>query len=114
VGGFTNINDLLESLRSITGWDITFEELLKTGERITNVRQAFNIREGLKTPFHFPDRMLGIPPKAAGPRAGVTMKEADIFNEYLQAMDWDIYTGKPSQKKLQELDLDDVARALYG
>jgi len=29
-------------------------------------------------------------------------------------MDWDINTGKPSQKKLQELDLDDVARALYG
>ncbi len=113
VGGFTHINDLLESLKAISGWDITFEELVKTGERITNVRQAFNIREGLKTPFHFPDRMLGIPPKTAGPRAGITMKETDIFTEYMQAMDWDINTGKPSGKKLRELGLDDVAEVLY-
>jgi aldehyde:ferredoxin oxidoreductase len=113
VGGFTHINDLLESLKAVSGWDITFEELVKTGERITNVRQAFNIREGLKTPFHFPDRMLGIPPKTAGPRAGITMKETDIFTEYMQAMDWDINTGKPSGKKLRELGLDDVAEVLY-
>jgi aldehyde:ferredoxin oxidoreductase len=114
LGGFPHVDTLMESLKAITGWDdLTPEELIKTGERITNVRQAFNIREGLKTPFKYPDRMLGIPPKTTGPRAGTTMTEADIFNEYLKAMDWDINTGKPSKAKLLELGLDDVAKVLW-
>ena len=55
IGGFPHIDNLMEALKAITGWDdLTPEELIKTGERITNVRQAFNIREGLKTPFDFP------------------------------------------------------------
>jgi aldehyde:ferredoxin oxidoreductase len=57
--------------------------------------------------------MLGIPPKEAGPRAGITMKEEDIFNEYLHAMDWDQNTGKPSKAKLLELGLEDVAKVLW-
>jgi aldehyde:ferredoxin oxidoreductase len=104
---------LFEALRVITGWDLTKEELLKTGERIENMRQAFNVREGIKTPWHYPDRLLGIPPKKEGPRAGITMTEDDLFNEYYAARGWDRKTGKPSKEKLLELGLDDVARELY-
>jgi aldehyde:ferredoxin oxidoreductase len=114
LGGFPHIDVLMESLKAITGWDdLTPEELVRTGERITNVRQAFNIREGLKVPFKYPDRMRGIPPKTVGPRAGTTMTEAEIYNEYLEAMDWDIRTGKPSRAKLLELGLEDVAAVLW-
>ena len=114
IGGFPHIDGLVESLKAITGWDdLTPEELIKTGERITNVRQAFNIREGLKTPFDFPDRMLGKPPKTVGPRAGTTMTQAEIFNEYLKEMDWDFDTGKPSKEKLIKLGLEDVVKELY-
>ena len=28
--------------------------------------------------------------------------------DYLRAMDWDIRTGKPSRRKLEELGLEDV------
>ncbi len=114
LGGFPHIDTLMDSLKAITGWDdITPEELIKTGERITNVRQAFNVREGLKMPFKYPDRMLGKPPKTVGPRAGTTMTEQDIFDEYLEEMDWDKETGKPSKKKLLELGLNDVASVLW-
>ena len=114
LGGFPHVDTLLDSLKAITGWDdITPEELIKTGERITNVRQAFNVREGLKMPFKYPDRMLGKPPKTVGPRAGTTMTQQDIFDEYLKEMDWDKDTGKPSKEKLLELGLDDVAGVLY-
>jgi len=34
-------------MRAITGWDVTLDELLTTGERISNVRHAFNLREGI-------------------------------------------------------------------
>ncbi len=111
--GYGHWDDFMEALKVITGWDITREELIKTGERIKTMRQAFNVREGLASPWEFPDRMMGIPPKTEGPRAGVTVDKAEHFNEYLEAMDWDINSGKPSKKKLLELGLDDVAKVLW-
>jgi aldehyde:ferredoxin oxidoreductase len=111
--GYGSGDYLLEALQVITGWDIDKEEMLKTGERIDTMRQAFNIREGLKTPWKLPDRMMGIPPKTEGPRAGITLNEDDLFNEYYAARGWDRQTGKPSKEKLLELGLDDVAKALW-
>jgi aldehyde:ferredoxin oxidoreductase len=57
--------------------------------------------------------MLGKPPKKEGPRAGITLSEDDLYNEYYAARGWDRKTGKPSKAKLLELGLDDVAKALY-
>ena len=111
--GFGHFDHFVESLKVITGWDITREEILKTGERIDNMRQAFNVREGVKLPFEFPDRMMGIPPKKVGPRTGITLKRDEVFNEYLMAMDWDLNSGKPSKNKLLELGLADVAKELW-
>ena len=111
--GYAHFDQFMEALRTITGWDITREELIKTGERINNMRQAFNIREGITTPWSMPDRMMGRPPKTAGPRAGITLSEQELFEEYYRAMDWDVKTGKPSKAKLLELGLEDVAKVLY-
>ena len=72
--GYNHFDDLIEAFRIITGWDITREELIKTGMRIETMRQAFNVREGMKTPWQYPDRMLGRPPKKVGPRAGATAR----------------------------------------
>jgi len=111
--GYMHFDQLLEGLRTITGWDITKEEMIETGERIEAMRQAFNIREGLKTPWKFPDRMMGIPPKTVGPRAGITLKAEELTDEYYQALDWDTRTGKPSKKRLIELGLEDVSKVLW-
>jgi aldehyde:ferredoxin oxidoreductase len=111
--GYGHFDQFIEALQTITGWDITKEEMLKTGERIDTMRQAFNIREGLKTPWKLPDRMMGIPPKTEGPRAGITLNEDDLYNEYYAARGWDRQTGKPSKEKLLELGLDDVAKVLW-
>jgi aldehyde:ferredoxin oxidoreductase len=100
-------------MRAVTGWDITTEELLKAGERIENMRQAFNIREGLNLmKYEVSGRILGKPPYKAGPLAGVSVDADTLVKDYLVAMDWDVITAKPSEKKLQELGLDDVAREL--
>jgi aldehyde:ferredoxin oxidoreductase len=111
---FPNVDPIAEFMRSVTGWDITDDELLETGERISNVRQAFNIREGLNLlKFEVPDRVLGKPPLKDGPVAGVTVDENIMIKEYLTAMDWDLETAKPSKKKLLELGLADVAQELW-
>jgi aldehyde:ferredoxin oxidoreductase len=111
---FPTIDPVIEFIQSVTGWDVTKEELLRTGERIINIRHAFNLREGLNPlQYKIPDRVFGIPPKESGPNAGVTVELKTMADEYLTALDWDINTSRPSKKKLQELGLDDVARVLY-
>jgi aldehyde:ferredoxin oxidoreductase len=111
---FPDIDPIADFMRAVTGWEVTNDELLKTGERISNIRQAFNIREGLNPlEFKVPDRVLGKPPQKEGPLAGVTVDEDTMIKEYLTAMDWDLKTAKPSKKKLLELGLDDVAKTLW-
>lgn len=108
---FPSIEPVIEFMRSVTGWDVTREELLKTGERIINLRHAFNLREGLNPlQYKIPDRVLGTTPLQAGPVAGVTVDLKKMEEEYLKAMDWNPETSKPSEKKLKELGLKDVAK----
>ena len=109
-----NVNLLVDFVKAVTGWDMTFDELLKTGERIANIRHAFNIREGLNPmEYKVPDRALGIPPLEGGPLARITLDQNPMDMDYLAAMDWDSKTTKPSKKKLEELGLEEVARELY-
>ena len=109
-----SVDHMAEFMRAVTGWDVTTDELLKTGERISNIRQAFNVREGLNPlQFKVPDRVLGKPPLKEGPLAGVTVDEDTLVKECLTAVDWDLKTAKPSKKKLLELGLDDVAQELW-
>jgi aldehyde:ferredoxin oxidoreductase len=111
---FPNVDPIADFMKAVTGWDVTNEELLKTGGRIANIRQAFNIREGLNPlKFKVSDRVLGKPPLKEGPVAGVTVDEDTMIKEYLTAMDWDLKTAKPSKKKLLELGLEDVAQELW-
>jgi aldehyde:ferredoxin oxidoreductase len=111
---FPDVDPIADFMRAVTGWDVTDEELLKTGERIANIRQAFNIREGLNPLKHkVPDRVMGRPPLKEGPVAGVTIDEDTMIKEYLTAMDWDLKTAKPSKRKLLELGLTDVAQELW-
>jgi aldehyde:ferredoxin oxidoreductase len=101
-------------MSAVSGWDFTVEEVIKTGERITNMRHAFNIREGLNPlQYKISGRIMGNPPPKEGPLKGVTVDEETMDREYLTALDWDLKTTKPSKKKLQELGLDDVAKVLW-
>jgi aldehyde:ferredoxin oxidoreductase len=111
---FPSPDPIAEFMNAVTGWEVTNDELLKTGERISNLRHAFNIREGLNPlEFKVPDRVLGRPPLKEGPVAGVTVDEDTMIREYLTAMDWDLKTAKPSRNKLLELGLADVAQELW-
>jgi len=101
-------------MSAVTGWDRSWDELLKAGERIATMRHAFNLREGinpLELKVH--PRIIGKPPYETGPLAGVTADiEAQVYWN-LGALDWDRVTTKPSKKKLEELGLEDVVKDLW-
>ncbi|MFH1647554.1 MAG: aldehyde ferredoxin oxidoreductase C-terminal domain-containing protein, partial [Chloroflexota bacterium] len=113
-GTYTSIDVLVEFMKAVTGWDVTLDELIKTGERIATLRHAFNLREGLNPlRYDIPGRVAGRPPKKEGPLAGVTLDEATLDRELCEEMDWDPVTTKPSKKKLLELGLAEVAGELW-
>jgi aldehyde:ferredoxin oxidoreductase len=101
-------------INAVTGWDTTHQELLKTGERIANLRMAFQVREGDNpAQRRIPGRLIGKPPLEEGPHKGFGLDTETLEREFLAACDWDQQTCKPSHAKLKELGLEDVAGVLY-
>jgi len=102
-------------LSAATGKEWTLDELIEIGERIANVRQAFNIREEVNLVREFfPPLVLGNPPLKRGPLKGVAVDLESMIDVYFKEMDWDRESGKPSRKKLEELGLGKIAEELYG
>ena len=96
---------------------MTKEELLQVGERIANMRMAFEVREGGNPrQRHVPARVTGQGDAVlkAGPHQDFTLDTETLEREFLQAADWDPETTKPSRAKLESLGLADVARQLYA
>jgi len=112
-GMVTPVDTIPHALSVITGWQLSPEEMLKTGDRIATIRQAINVREGL-TPkdFKMPGRTIGDPPLEEGPIANITVDVNTMVTEYYEAMNWDLETGKPSTQRLLQLGLEDVAEEL--
>jgi aldehyde:ferredoxin oxidoreductase len=116
--GFGGAPDVPQKLAgfmtAVTGQPYTPDEMLKTGERILNLRHAFNLREGVnEVNWSINPRIYGTAPLKEGPLAGVTIdiNKHDYWN--LGALDWDLNSGKPSKKKLLSLGLNDVAEQLW-
>ncbi len=102
-----------EIVRAVTGWNATTWALMKTGEKITTMARAFNVREGLtKDDDWLPQRVFH--PKTSGELSktavdpGRLEKSRDI---YYEMMGWD-GNGVPTRAKLEELDLGWIAQML--
>jgi aldehyde:ferredoxin oxidoreductase len=110
-----DVRFLTAFLSAATGKEWTVEELVRVGERIANVRQAFNAREGVNLiDEHFPALALGKPPLEEGPLEGASVDLDAMVDAYLEEMDWNKKTGQPSEKKLKELGLENIAHDLQS
>ena len=106
-------NRIPEWINTETGWDTTHEELRLTGERIANIRMAFNIREGvIVTKRRVPARLWGAQPLEAGPHKDISLDTRTLEQDFLAACDWDPETAAPSKRKLDALGLGDVAEVI--
>jgi aldehyde:ferredoxin oxidoreductase len=103
-----------EWLTAVTGLNYDLERVLICGERIANMRQAFNVREGINLlEFELPRRVYERP-LLSGPTAGVTVDIDTMLREHLDDMGWDLDTAAPTRATLERLGLHDVARDLWA
>jgi len=108
--GGLNIDNYADMLSALTGWEIDGWELLKVGERVTNLQRLFNMREGFgRNDDLIPKRARKIPSFGIykdEQRCAIKDYEG-MLNEYYEARGWDLITGKPSKEKLRELGLEE-------
>ncbi len=108
--GGLNLDNYADMLSALTGWEIDGWELLKVGERVTNLQRLFNTREGFgRDDDLIPERVRKIPSFGIykdEQRCAIQDYEG-MLNEYYEARGWDLITGKPSKDKLRELGLEE-------
>ncbi len=111
---FIQVDEVLNAVRSATGWDIDAQELLRIGERATNLARAFNVREGFtRKDDTLPERLFT--PLEGGALAGVAMNKAEFeeaMTELYRRKGWDPETGAPTREKLRELGIEWAADAM--
>ncbi len=105
---------LVKFLSAVTGWDISMEEMVKSGLRIQTLRQAFTLREGIKIAENrMPGRTVGDPPFKRGPTKDTTVDYVKEYKGYCEKMGWNPENGTPLKETLTDLNLDFVVKDFY-
>ncbi len=107
-GNIYTYRELEDLVSYATGWQCTFHELMKTGERKTNMMRQINARRGFtRKDDLLPARLYE--PLPDGPTKGRQV-DPELFpvmlDQYYAIMGWDSQTGNPTAGKLQELGLE--------
>ena len=101
------LDQMVELVRSVTGWKVNLWELMKAGERRLNMLRAFNAREGIgREADTLPSKFFK--PLAGGPTDGVAVGEEELqqaLQIYYGMAGWDVATGIPTEGKLEELGI---------
>jgi aldehyde:ferredoxin oxidoreductase len=100
---------LFEWANAATGWDLSPEAYLEIGQRIQTLRQAFNIKQGIRpADIRVSPRALGLPKLTSGPNKGNTVDLDAMRRYYWQAIGWNPETGTPEPETLKDLGLEQL------
>jgi len=113
---YKELPDMAKLYTLVTGFEMTPEELKKTGERIQNIAKLINIREGLgRKDDTLPYKVMHEPIPDEGPSKGamVTQQELDLLlDDYYESRGW-TKEGVPTVEKLKELGIDDLIHVIH-
>jgi aldehyde:ferredoxin oxidoreductase len=105
---FIQVEDVLAAVRAATGWGVTVQDLLRVGERATNLARVFNIREGFsRKDDTLPDRLFQ--PLEGGALAGVGMSREEFertLTDLYEIKGWNPATSAPTRQRLKELEIE--------
>lgn len=111
---FIEVDEVLNAVRAATGWDVTIEEVLRIGERATNLARVFNAREGFSRKDDvLPERLFQ--PLENGKLEGVGISKTEFeqtMTDLYKEKGWDPQTGAPTRERLRELGIEWAADQL--
>jgi aldehyde:ferredoxin oxidoreductase len=114
---YKELPDMAKLYTLVTGYEMTPEELKKSGERINTVARLINIREGLgRKDDTLPWKVMNEPIPDEGPVKGafVSREELDLLlDDYYESRGWTL-EGVPTTAKLKELGMDDLLGIVEG
>jgi aldehyde:ferredoxin oxidoreductase len=100
--------------RAAQGYNVTPEEVVRVGERLTNVARVWNLRAGFtRADDTLPDRLL-MEPLKTGASQGHRISPEDrdfMLNEYYRLHGWDA-RGVPTPERLKALGLEALVQDL--
>jgi aldehyde:ferredoxin oxidoreductase len=99
-------------LGAATGGSPDIAEWQRAGERIFNIKRAFNNRLGVRRGNDRLPQLL-LRPLANGSQ-GRTPRMESLLRDYYAVRDWDWESGKPARDRLITLGLPEVAEDLWG
>jgi aldehyde:ferredoxin oxidoreductase len=101
--------EILKLVQSVTGWDVTLEELLKVGERRLNMMRCFNAREGItREQDQLPEKFFNTTLQG-GPTDDWKLDKLQFengLNEYYRQAGWEEKSGVPKRSTLERLGLN--------
>lgn len=105
---------MVDMLAAATGYDITMENVLTYGERIWNLKRAMNLKFGYCARQSEVLPELIYRPLLDGGTEGHVPDFDLMMREYYAYRDWDWATGKPSRRKLEQLNMGEIASNIWG
>jgi len=119
--GFNYVKDINELWGYASGIKKTIPEVRKCAERIYNIYRALNAREGFTRKDDWVEAWMTPRQTPEGPvplmdyyRTRIITREDlnKLLDDYYRARGWDVEKGVPTEKKLVELGLEDLAKDL--
>ncbi len=105
--------DFALALSQATGWQVDEESLWRSGERITTLERAYNLRHGLeRADDTLPDRFHEEPLPSTEPPGRLVTELDRMVEDYYALRGWD-EDGVPTPETLERLELGDLIPDLW-
>jgi len=98
------VEDYSELLSTVTGWNLTADELMKMGERIYNLERVIINKYGFDGSHDTLPKRLLTEPMPEGPAKGQVVELDKMKKEYYELRGW--VDGRPTPEKLKELGIE--------
>ena len=105
-GGFLGCHrtPVFDWLNAATGWELSPEEYMEIGSRVQTLKQAFNIKHGIRPLDNVASPIaLGNPPQDRGANKGRQVNIHPLMRAYWNEFGWDPETGSPTPEQLKAL-----------
>jgi aldehyde:ferredoxin oxidoreductase len=101
-----NGEELTNFINLVTGWNLSVEDIVTTGERIFTMMRLLNLKLGYDTSNEKLPELITRP--LEGPTKGHVPNIEEQLNTWYEFRNWDRKSGRPSSKNLKALGLDDL------